>query len=715
MAAPSALKMRVEGMDCGACAVKIENALRHLPGVSDINVSYGQERLALSLDEDITPPRMIEEKIRALGFTPIKVQEHGAAASAGPPIRDHEGWWRGRKGRLVLFAAATFALAFAIAQFEPQWGQWAYSAAALVSIVPFAKRAYAGAISGTPFSIEMLMSLAAFGAVLIGAAEEAAVVICLFAVGELLETIAAARARAGIKMLINLVPRSALREQAGTIEDVPAAELAVGDVVVLRPGDRLPSDGAIIEGTSEIDESPVTGESVPILKRVGDKVYAGSINTNGELRVEISHVAADNTIARIIHMVEEAQGTKAPMARLIDHFSAWYTPVAMLVALLVMVVPPLALGADWITWIYRGLATLLIACPCALVISTPTAIASGLAAGARQGLLIKGGAALEMLGNIKTVAFDKTGTLTVGRPQVTDVVPLVGNEAAVLARAAAVERNTSHPLGIAIVEAAKARSLLLPAAFGGGMATPGKAVTTRLKDGFASVGSPRYAAEQATLDDSVKQRIVTLEEEGKTVVVLLAAKRIEGLIALRDEPRADAAATIARLKSAGIATMMLTGDNSRTANAIAAKLGLEARADLLPDAKLTEIAALKVKGLIAMIGDGINDAPALAAASVGIAMGSGTDVALETADVALLQNRVMGVADLIALSRATRGNIYQNIGIALGLKAIFLGTTLFGVTTLWMAILADTGATVLVTANALRLLHQGRNWAGKKA
>jgi len=708
MAVASPLKLRIDGMDCASCAVKIENAMKRLPGVSNINVSYGQGTLALSLDEDRTSAVTIEEKIRALGFTPTGSLQAPSQGSSKLPERRHEEWWKGRRGRLVLFTGSMFVLAFFVSQAAPLWGQWAYSAAAFVSVVPFARRALAGAVSGTPFSIETLMSIAALGAVAIGAAEEAAVVILLFAVGELLETIAADRARAGIEALINLVPRVAFRDRAGTTDQVSVEELAVGDIVVVRPGDRVPSDGTVIEGFSEVNEAPVTGESVPVTKEVGAKVFAGSINTNGELRVEISKVAADNTIARIIHMVEEAQGSKAPMARLIDRFSVWYTPFAMLVALLVTVVPPLGFGADWLTWIYRGLATLLIACPCALVISTPAAIASGLAAGARQGLLIKGGAALETLGKVKTVAFDKTGTLTLGRPQVTDIVTIVGDENEVLARAAAVERNTSHPLGIAIVEAASARALSIPASFGGAIATPGKAVTARLKDGFVSVGSPRYAVGQASLDEGLLQKISALEEEGKSVVVLLSGKRVEGLIALRDEPRADAAAGIARLKAAGITTLMLTGDNRRTANAIAAKLGIEPRAELLPEDKLAEIASLKVKGPIAMIGDGINDAPALAAASVGVAMGGGTDVALETADAALLRNRVMGVADLIALSQATLGNIWQNIGLALGLKAIFLATTLFGVTTLWMAILADTGATVLVTANALRLLRLGR-------
>ena len=373
------------------------------------------------------------------------------------------------------------------------------------------------------------------------------------------------------------------------------------------------------------------------------------------------------------------------------------------------IVPPVAFHAEWETWIYRGLATLLIACPCALVISTPAAIASGLAAGARRGLLIKGGAALETLGKIKTVAFDKTGTLTQGRPQVTDIVPVEGTPDDVLAKAAAVERKASHPLGAAIVETARARGLELQASFGAALTVPGKAVTARLKGGFVSVGSPRHANEQTVLDAHIAQQIAALERQGKTVVVVLSGKRVEGLIALRDEPRRDATEAIARLHRMGIGTMMLTGDNQRTADAIGQTVGVQVRAGLLPDAKLAEIEAIRKSGLVAMVGDGINDAPALAAASVGVAMGGGTDVALETADAALLRNSVMGVPDLIALSKSTLTNIWQNIGLALGLKAVFLCTTLLGITSLWMAILADTGATVLVTANALRLLRHGQS------
>lgn len=704
------LTLRVEGMDCAACAVKIENALKRLPGVTDISVNYTLERLSLRLDEDRTPRAAVEKKITALGYLPKSMEgAPGPIGHDGDAVEERKAvgraWWRTRKGRLVIGIGAALALAFLVSLIASGFSHLAYIAAAVIGLVPFGRRAIAGAASGTPFSIETLMSVAAVGAIAIGAAEEAAVVVFLFAIGELLESVAAGRARAGIEALVKLIPRVARLEQGGQLIEVPVERLAIGDVVIVRPGDRVPSDGEVIDGISEVDEAPVTGESMPVNKEAGATVYAGSINANGVLRVRITRTAADNTIARIIHLVEEAQGAKAPTARFIDRFSAVYTPAAMAVAALVIVVPPLLFGADWTTWIYRGLATLLIACPCALVISTPAAIASGLAAGARCGLLIKGGAALETLGKVVTVAFDKTGTLTVGKPVVTDVVAVEGSDGEVLARAAAVEQGSSHPLGAAIVRAAESRGIPVRKTFGGAVAIPGKAVTARLREGFVVVGSPRYAAELGPVPEDLSARLIALEAEGKTTVVVLLARRIIGLIALRDEPREDAVAGIAWLRALGIRAVMLTGDNSRTAAAIAGGLGVEAQAELLPDAKLSAIGALRKCGPVAMIGDGINDAPALAAASVGVAMGGGTDVALETAEAALLKNRVTGVAELVALSRATLRNIWQNVALALGLKGVFLFTTLFGVTSLWMAILADTGATVLVTINALRLLR----------
>jgi Cd2+/Zn2+-exporting ATPase len=696
--------MSVEGMDCGACALKIENALKRLPGVADINVNYGAETLDLKHDADRSSRQAIEDKIRSLGYTPRPLATEQVDSTHSTERADRP-WWQTRKGQLVLVSAVLLAAAAAVAWVAPDLSFYAYLSAAVIGLVPIARRAVMGAMSGTPFSIETLMSVAAAGAVAIGATEEAAVVIFLFAVGELLENVAAGRARAGIKALIGLVPRTAKIEQDGEVREVPVEQLRVDDIVVVRPGDRIPSDGKIMEGTSELDEAPVTGESVPVLKTIEAMVYAGSINGNGLLRISITKTAADNTIARIIHLVEQAQTSKAPTARFIDQFAAYYTPASMVAAALIIIIPPLLFGADWETWIYRGLATLLIACPCALVISTPAAIASGLAGGARRGLLIKGGAALETLGKIKTVAFDKTGTLTVGKPQVTDVIAIEGDGNEVLAKAAAVEQGSSHPLGFAIIAATKMRGLTIPEAFGGASAVPGKAVVARLRDGFISVGSPRHAAEFNLLPPSFESVVQRLEAEGKTVVIVATNERALGLIALRDQPRPDAVAGIVWLKALGVHTIMLTGDNRRTGHAIATALGLDVRAELLPDAKLQAIAELKTAGPVAMVGDGINDAPALAASSVGIAMGGGTDVALETADAALLSNRVTGVAELVSLARATLSNIWQNIALALGLKAVFLITTLLGVTSLWMAILADTGATVLVTANALRLLR----------
>ncbi|ADU15436.1 heavy metal translocating P-type ATPase [Asticcacaulis excentricus] len=705
MASPSPIRLRVEGMDCGACALKIETAVNRLPGASDVAVSYQNETLVLSLDEDLTPAAKLQDQIRSLGYVPSALAEETRTL---PAVKSAVPWWKTGKGKLVLMTGLMLAIGLGLERLLPSYALYITSIAALISVFPFARRAVSGALAGSPFSIETLMSVAAIGAVLIGEGEEALTVVFLFAVGEVLETVAAGRARAGIEALIGLVPRTARVERDSGVEEIQADALEIGDIAIVRPGDRIPSDGEVVEGESEVDESPVTGESVPVFKGSGADVFAGSINANGTLRVRITHKAADNTIARIIHLVEEAQESKAPTARFIDRFSLWYTPAAMLVAALIIVIPPVLFAQDWTTWIYRGLATLLIACPCALVISTPTAIASGLAAGARQGLLIKGGAALETLGKIKAVAFDKTGTLTRGKPQVTDIIALTGMVDDFLVRAAAVEANTSHPLGKAIVDAARTRGLDIPAAIGGSTAVPGKAVTARLKSGFVSVGSPSFAASKAALSEETTARINALEKEGKTVVVVLSSKVAEGLIAIRDELREDAKSAVAALNARGIQTLMLTGDNRRTAAAIAAQVGVEAEAELLPEAKLARIAQIATDSPIAMVGDGINDAPALAAASVGIAMGGGTDVALETADAALLKDRVTGVPQLISLSRATLGNIWQNIALALGLKAVFLVTTLTGTTTLWMAILADTGATVLVTLNALRLLGFGR-------
>ncbi|MFM9848043.1 MAG: heavy metal translocating P-type ATPase [Hyphomicrobiaceae bacterium] len=704
---PSEEKFRVTGMDCPTCADKVATALARIPGISEVGVNFGTQILSCTLDPAKVQPDAVEKSVKALGYhVELLTTGDRQPARAGEPAEQsapaEQSWWETPKGRLlVLLSALTAAGAFL------SWSglmaeQWSLLPAALVGLGYFGRRAIAAARAGTPFSIEMLVSLATAGAILIGASSEAAIVNILFLVGELLEGLAASRARAGIRSLVKLIPRTATLIDGEVRREVPVERLELAQVVLVRPGDRIPVDGEIIEGTSGIDESAVTGESMPVNKSIGAQVFAGSVNTSGTVKVRTTRRVEDNTISRIIHLVEEAQATKAPTARFIDRFSQVYTPLAVLGAALVMIVPPLLFGGDWATWIYRGLAVLLIACPCALVLSTPAAIASALAAGTRRGLLIKGGAALETMGHVRTVAFDKTGTLTVGKPVVTDIMAISGSEDHVLAVAAAVESGSTHPIARAIVERAVKNGVKVPEA-SDIQAVAGKAMTGRVEARQVLVGSPRHAAELGHVPES-HPTIECLEQDGKTVVVVVEDGQPAGFIAVRDEPRPDARLAVARLNALGIHTVMLTGDNRRTGAAVAKSLGLDVRAELLPDQKLTEIARLKTEGPVAMVGDGINDAPALAAADVGIAMGGGTDVALETADAGLLHERVSGVAEMIVLSRRTLANIRQNVAIALGLKAVFLVTTLIGITGLWPAIMADTGATVLVTLNALRLL-----------
>ncbi len=607
----------------------------------------------------------------------------------------------------MIFTGALLAAAWIFELLtSAELGRWAFTAACLIGLAPVAKRAFAALRMGQPFTIESLMTLAAVGALFIDAAEEAALVVFLFAVGEVLEGVAAGQARDGIRALAALAPKTALLEgEGGALREVPAGSLAPGQIVLTRPGDRIPADGEILEGTSGVDESPVTGESVPVTRGPGDSVFAGSINAEAALRIRVTKTAADNTIARIIRLVEEAEEARAPTERFIDRFSRWYMPAVVGLSALVILVPPLLFGQSWEVWTYRGLALLLIGCPCALVISVPASIASALSAGARRGLLMKGGAVIEAAATVRSVAFDKTGTLTHGRPRVTDLSAFPGgDEAEVLAVAAAVEKGSSHPLAKAILAHAEekgAERLAVRKA----KAILGKGVFAEVAGEAAWVASPRFAREEGALDAAGSEAAARLESEGKTAVVVMRRGRALGLIAMRDEPRPDAAEAVRQLKALGVGATILTGDNPRTAAAVAEALGMAHRAEMTPADKLEAIRVLSAEGGVMMIGDGVNDAPALKQASVGVAMGSGTDVALETADAAILRDRVTDAPALIRLARAAMANIRQNVAVALGLKAVFLVTSILGITGLWIAILADTGATVLVTLNALRLLR----------
>ncbi|ENN88167.1 Lead, cadmium, zinc and mercury-transporting ATPase [Rhizobium freirei PRF 81] len=754
-------RYRVEGMDCASCAAKIDTAVRRLQGVEDVSVSVTAGTMTVKHQGDEALAPAIAKRVTGLGYKVIplpqssapiaKTEDESHACGCGHDHHDHsshdhdhEGhdhdngsgghrhdhaghshkaqvevvaglhghdhgptsgpWWKSAKGRLTIASGVAVAAAWAIGKMVPELDAWIFTVAMLVGLIPIARRAFMAAIAGTPFSIEMLMTVAAIGAVIIGASEEAAAVVFLFLIGELLEGVAASKARASIQSLTDLVPKTALVEKDGKISEVQAESLPVGAIILVRPGDRISADGVIASGESAIDEAPVTGESTPVRKGAGSVVFAGTVNGDAALRVRVTAAAADNTIARVVKLVEEAQESKAPTERFIDRFSRYYTPGVVVVGALVAIIPPLFLGGAWGEWVYKGLAILLIGCPCALVISTPAAIAASLSSGARRGLLLKGGAVLENIGKVTAVAFDKTGTLTEGKPKVTDLVGLGTADAEVLRLAAALETGSSHPLARAILDRASADGIEVPSILDA-KAIGGKGVSGTVDGLEVFFGSPQAAADKVSLAPEQSARIAALNDEGKTVSVLLAKGSVAGLLAMRDEPRADTAAGLKALTDAGIKTIMLTGDNKRTAQAIGKTLGIEVRAELLPEDKQRIVGELKRQGLrVAKVGDGINDAPALAAADVGIAMGGGTDVALETADAAVLHGRVGDVIEMIDLSKRTMSNIGQNITIALGLKGVFLVTTIIGITGLWPAILADTGATVLVTMNALRLL-----------
>lgn len=558
------------------------------------------------------------------------------------------------------------------------------------------------------FDINTLMAVSVAGAALIGEWSEGAVVAFLFNLSEALESYSMERARGAIRALVQLAPRQA-RVRRGQVEaEVPVEQVQVGDRLLVRPGERIAMDGVVRQGSSSVNQAAITGESIPAEKEPGSQVFAGSLNGEGALEIEVTRRVDDTTLARIIHLVEEAQAQRAPAQRFVDLFARYYTPAVMALATLIMTVPPLLLGQPWRHWLYQGLALLVVSCPCALVVSTPVALVSAIANAARNGVLIKGGLHLEQAGRIQAVAFDKTGTLTRGRPVVTDVIKLEGAMAEILCLAGAVEQHSEHPLARAIVAAARHECLSLPAAEGFRSIT-GKGASAVVGGTRYYVGSPRLLAEVGADTGPAAAAVERLQAAGKTVMLLGTADRVLGIFGVADQLRASSVAALRALAHAGVKqTVMLTGDNAGTAAAVAAQAGIsDYRAGLLPEEKVAAIRELRERhGTVAMVGDGVNDAPALAAASLGIAMGgAGTDVALETADVALMADDLSKLPFLIRLSRATLKVIKQNIGLSLALKLAAVLAVFPGWLTLWLAILADMGATILVTLNGIRLLR----------
>ena len=726
----------VTGMDCGSCVAKIETALGKFEGVSCIDVSMMRETVTLGIDAAHDETRSdITKTLNKLGYPAQEKNAPGAAKASGSSccanssrgsgtandgasnsaddaqnapkqslLRRFAPW--SSENDEIAFAAICLALGGLVGAIFPVTLPYAMSVASLLAALPVMKKAARLAQSGAIFSIELLMSVAVIGAVAIGESLEAGMVVLLFAIGERLEGVAAGRARSGVNALMKLTPEQARRVVDAGFETVTPRDLVVDDIIEVRPGERVPSDGVIESGVAEIDNSHLTGESVPVYSDAGTDVFAGAIVTDSPVRIRVTRAAGQTMLDRVIELVEQSEKHKAPVERFVAKFARIYTPIIMGLALATVVIPPLLFGQAWEEWIYRGLALLLIGCPCALVISTPAAVTSALARATRIGLLVKGGAALELIGAVRTMAFDKTGTLTEGKPKLSAIKTADGyGENGILTIAAALEAVTSHPLARAVVTAAENRNLDLPVVEQA-RTIAGAGVEGRIDGALYQVGAAKRL--NGMPDGEIGDWLTAQEDDGSTAVVVLKDGRVIGALALRDIARSDAKNALGELNRLNITPVMLTGDADRVAKRMAAELGMEYRAELKPEDKLNALAELrddlKRSGPVAMVGDGINDAPALKSADVGIAIGGGTDIALEAADAVAVKDRLGDVVNLVKLSRAARRVIRENITIALGLKAVFLVTSITGLTGLWLAVLADTGATVLVTINSLRLL-----------
>lgn len=691
---------KIQGMDCAHCAQKIENGLKTLPNIIQVTITFATEKLIVVVnhsDEEFI--KQIEDKIIELGYKPI-------FETTSQPIHQHEHTEIFDKAALMPLAvlAGLIVISYLILLFNHNVGEYAFIITAIIGLLPITKEAFTLMRNGTPFAIETLMSISAIGALFIGAAEEATMVIFLFMIGEMLEGVASYKAKTGISSLIKLMPEETIIITNGKRQTVASHSLKPGDIIEISSGGRLPADVILMSEQASIDESALTGESIPVNYLRGDKILAGSLVVDTTIELKVISETGQNAVDRILQLIEDAQDRKASIERFIDKFSRYYTPSIALFALLVIIIPPLFMHADWYTWIYRGLTLLLIGCPCALVISTPAVITSALSSAAKQGVLIKGGAALERIGSVKMMAFDKTGTLTAGKPQVTDITSHDISQEQLLSIAAAIESGSHHPLAKAIVDYVKQNQISFVEA-DNRKAIAGIGIQGNInQETFYIVSPNKIQTVSEAISDENQQIIHQLESAGKTVVVVVTKVKLLGIIALQDILRTDAKTAINELHHLGLQSIMLTGDNQRVAKAIAGQLNMDYRAELLPADKLTAIETLSHKTSIAMVGDGINDSPAMKAATVGIAMGSGSDVALETADVALTKNSLLSLPKLIRLTRFANRNIKQNITIALGIKAIFLVTSLLGFTGLWLAVLADSGTTAIVTINALRLL-----------
>ena len=700
--------LRVEGMDCADEVAALQRALQTVQGIREFKVSLMAGKVTIAHEKTLSTNDLIE----AVGRAGLKAK----AVSEGESEETSES---AQRARLVAVGiSGVFTGIGLLLQWQKIGGTYFSLTAFIVAIVAggwFVLPKALRSLRQWSLDMNVLMTVAVIGAAVIGEWSEGAAVVFLFALSEALEAFSLRRARRAVQSLLKLAPETALVKRDDEFKEVPAQDVKVGEILSIRAGAKVPLDGEVVSGESAINQAPITGESMPVVKKAGDQVFAGTINTDGLLEVRVTKAHADTMLSKIIHLVEEAQSEKAPTQKFVDRFARIYTPAIFVVALFVLVIPPLVFHGDWNTWVYRSLVLLVIACPCALVISTPVSIVSGLTAMARRGVLIKGGTHLETIGKLRALAVDKTGTITEGKPKVTKVTPWNNkSESEILKVAAAIDANSDHPLAQAVVNYAKEQKVAFSKAENH-QAKTGRGAEATIEGHPYFVGNHRFAHELGVCSPELEKLLSDIEALAQSVVVVGHKPHngdggeVLGVISVGDAVRANAASAIKALHQAGIEkVVMLSGDNQRTVDAISKQVGIdEARGNLLPDDKIARVKELTAAHrFVGMIGDGVNDAPAMAAASIGIAMGTtGTDTAIETADIALMKDDLSKVAETIVLGRRTLRVIQTNIVFALVVKAVFLILAFTGHTSLWLAILADTGATLIVIANALRLLR----------
>jgi len=692
--------LKVSGMDCTDCASKIEKVVGRLPGVRHAKVDFNGATLQLVHD---TAQTTLTDLLRTVDLAGYSAEPVGEATRT--PVRP---WWQQPRHAMTVASGVLTAAGLAGQLLGgPALASTACYAIAIVTGGYHIARAGLLSLRARTLDINLLMVLAAIGAAIIGAWVEGAAVVFLFSVANLLQAYSIDRTRNAVRSIMELTPQEALVKRDGHETMAPVEQVQVGEIIVVKPGQRIPMDGTVVAGTSTVNEAPITGESTPRPKQPGNAALAGSLNQRGTLEIKVTKPFQETVLSKILHLVEAAQSQRAPTQQFVERFAKYYTPAVVVLAFLVSIVPPLLLGDPVRPWLYRGLALLVVACPCALVISTPISIFSAITAAARRGILIKGGAYLEALGKLDTVVFDKTGTLTWGCSYVTNVVTFNGVPADDVVRlAASIEQQAEHPMAHAIVWDAKQRGLT-PDPILDFESLPGKGARARINGGTYYIGQARLFSNPP--EESMVREMESLQAEGKMVVLVGPQEKPLGMIALFDDIRASATPAVRELRELGINDiMMLSGDHAATAQAVATKLKIpKVQAELMPEDKLNVVRELRQKHPVAMVGDGVNDAPALAASTVGVAMGTvGTDTALETADVVLMSDDLTKLPQAIKLSRRTLGIIKQNVAFALALKLLLVALVFPGWLTLWLAVLGDVGATMLVIGNALRLLRQ---------